>query len=119
MASQGIVVMLSSLPAGPQSGSARTIRFAMIPTVAALLAFTLGGFAQEPTSKPPVQVKIQDETPVAADVVMPIDPQQHVQLNNQGNMLVNIRVDNQNMHLGYIQTVFHIDGQVMYAGNPP
>lgn len=111
--------MLSSLDAGMQSGPARTLRRAPILTLVAMLAFTLGGFSQEPTPKPPVQVKIQDETPVAADVIMPIDPQQHVQLNNQGNMLVNIKVDNQNMHLGYIQTVFQIDGQVMYAGNPP
>jgi hypothetical protein len=79
----------------------------------------LAGFAQEPGSKPPVQVKIQDEKPVVVEAVLPIDPTQHVQLINQANMLVMIRVDNQNLHLGYLQTTFHIDGQIMFAGNPP
>ena len=65
-------------------------------------------------------VKIDDEKPGPLEAVMPIDPVSHVQVNNNvGNMLVMVRVDNQNLHLGYLQTMFQIDGQMVFAGNPP
>jgi hypothetical protein len=85
------------------------------------LGIVLSGVAQEPGSKPPVTVKITDEKPLVVDVAdtAPVDPTQHVQLQNQGNMMVVVRVDNQTMHLGAIQTLFKIDNQVMYPGNPP
>src|SRR6202035_983368 len=83
------------------------------------LGLTARGFSQESVAKPPVDVKIQDEKPVAAEVVTAIDPAQHVQLMSQVNMLVMVRVDNQNLHQGYLQTVFQIDGQIMQAGTPP
>jgi hypothetical protein len=77
--------------------------------------------AQEPVPTPPVTVKILDEKPVVVDVADsgPIDPVQHAQLQNTGNMMVIVRVDNQTMHLGAIQTSFKIDNQVMFAGQPP
>jgi hypothetical protein len=81
----------------------------------------LVGSAQEPKGTQPVQVKIKDEKPVIVDVESsaPIDPTQHVQLVNQGNMMVAVRVDNQTLHLGAIQTLFKVDNQIMYPGNPP
>lgn len=77
--------------------------------------------AQEPQPNPPVQVKIQDEKPTVVEVESggPIDPVQHVALQPQGNMMVVVRVDNQTLHLGAIQTLFKIDNQIMYPGNPP
>jgi hypothetical protein len=90
-----------------------------IPASILILTLGVGGFSQEPAALPPVQVTIQDEKPVTAEVVMPVDPTQHVMLIGQPNMMLNLRVDNQNLHLGSIQTVFKIDGQVMYPGNPP
>jgi hypothetical protein len=68
-------------------------------------------------TRPPVKVKIQDETPVvAADAedTAPVDPTNHVQLQNQGNMALTVRVDNQTMHLGAIGTTFKIDNQVVF-----
>src|SRR5205085_8614310 len=80
---------------------------------------TVSGWSQEPAKLPPVQVQVQDEKPVIVEATMPVDPSQHVQLGLQGNMMVNVRVDNQTMHLGFIQTLFHYDGQVLFPGNPP
>ncbi len=88
-----------------------------------VLALALAGDSQEPGGKRPVQVTIRDEKPqtVAADVAStgPVDPVQHVQVGMQGNMMITVRVDNQTMHLGAIQTMLQIDGQVMFPGNPP
>jgi len=101
----------------------RRLRRTLLSLTAGCLAvvITLAGTAQEPRGQPPVQVKITDEKPVVVDVEQtgPIDPTQHVQLQNQGNMMVVVRVDNQTLHLGAIQTLFKIDNQVMYPGNPP
>jgi hypothetical protein len=85
----------------------------------AILSVTVAGLSQGPAPTPPVTVTIQDEKPVVVDSNQGIDPRQRVQLNTQGNMMINLRVDNQTMHLGFIQTMFHIDGQVMFPGNPP
>jgi hypothetical protein len=80
------------------------------------MAFATG---QEPTGKPPVVVKIQDEKPVAVEANVPVDPTNHVQLQHFGNMMTAVRVDNQTLHLGAIQTTFKIDDQVIFPGNPP
>jgi hypothetical protein len=81
---------------------------------------TVSGSSQEPGAKPPVQVTIKDDKAVAAvEPSLPMDPVRHMVVNNQGNMMVNMRVDNQTLHLGFIQTLFHIDGRVMFPGNPP
>ena len=85
----------------------------------AILSVTVAGLSQGPAPTPPVTVTIQDEKPVVVESNQGIDPRQRVQLNTQGNMMINLRVDNQTMHLGFIQTMFHIDGQVMFPGNPP
>jgi hypothetical protein len=88
------------------------------------LALSLVGFSQEPAPKEtgpkgPVEVKIQDEKPVVAEAMAAVDPQQHVQLFGQGNMFIQLRVNNQNLHIGVIQTNFHVDGMVLFPGNPP
>jgi len=87
----------------------------------ALVLLILAGPArtQEPGSQPPVVVKIEDDKPVAVEATMPVDPTQHCQLITQQNMLLMVRVNNQLFHQGYLQTVFNIDGRIVYAGNPP
>lgn len=76
--------------------------------------------AQVPAAKPKIDVKIEDEKAVATpDAVVEVDPQQYARIQGVGNMFVNVNVNNQNLHLGYIQTMFHIDGQVVFPGNPP
>src|ERR1043166_8025409 len=84
-------------------------------TVLALVAASAR--AQGPM--PPVTVKIEDDKSVAVEATMPVDPAQHAQLITQQNMLLMVRVNNQLYHQGYLQTVFNIDGQIVYAGNPP
>lgn len=69
--------------------------------------------------KPRIDVKIEDDKAVANEPVTEIDPQQHARITSVGNMFLNVNVNNQNLHLGYIQTMFHIDGQVIFPGNPP
>lgn len=89
------------------------------------LAIAVCGFSQGPValggggSKGPVDVKIQDDKSAAIEPVLALDPQQYAQVNSQGNMYLNIRVNNQNLHLGVIQTTFQVDGMVLYPGNPP
>src|SRR5258708_5911516 len=50
---------------------------------------------------------------------MAIEPAEEGQVINQQNMLVRVPVDNLHLRQGYLQTVCHIDGQIMYAGSPP
>jgi hypothetical protein len=68
---------------------------------------------------PPVQVSIQDDKAVTAEPLLPIDPVQYIQVTGQGNMQLVMRVNNQMLHLGSIQTVFQIDGRVYFPGAPP
>lgn len=105
-------------------GTQRMVLAALFLAGGLVLGIALVGSSQEPAPRPPVLVKIQDEKPTEQPVVVighsgPIDPTQHIQVQNQGNMMVNLRVNNQTLHLGFIQTLFHVDGQVMYPGNPP
>src|SRR5438132_1936908 len=87
-----------------------------------VLALTLFGLtvavADEPI-KPPVRVTIKDEKAVVVGPSLPIDPAQHLQLNPNNNMMYNITVDGKQMVLGFLQTMFHIDGQVVFPGNFP
>ena len=83
------------------------------------LAVTLLGYSQEPDIKSPVEVKIQDDKAVVVEAIVPLDKGPHLTLRPIQNMLVQIQANNQNLHLGYLQCVFHIDGRVVYAGNPP
>jgi hypothetical protein len=85
----------------------------------AVFCITVTGFSQGQGPSPAVNVTIQDDKPLVLESNQGIDPRQRLQLNVQGNMMVNLRVDNQTMHLGFIQTMFHIDGQVIFPGNPP
>jgi hypothetical protein len=90
--------------------------------LAAVLTGLLGlaGFAQEPApGNAPVKVRIQDDKPVVIAIQMPVDPVQHIQLQNQANMMFNLMVDNQTIHLGFIQTLFKVDDRIVYPGNPP
>jgi hypothetical protein len=117
-----LIVPFSSTPRTQVHARRVHARRAYASTLALILALIAAGAAtaqEEPTIKPPVQVTIRDEKPVNTEVVMPIDPAQHVQLQMAGNMLVMVRVDNMNLHLGYLQTVFQIDGNIVYPGNPP
>src|SRR5439155_13861953 len=67
----------------------------------------------------PVKVTIQDEKPIVVETVVPVEPQQHAVVNGQQNFMVSLRVDNKTMHLGTIQTVLKIDGQLHQPGNFP
>src|ERR1043166_2348629 len=80
--------------------------------------FALTGATQEP-NPPPVQVKIQDEKNVVVEAVMPIDPAQRLQVQNQGNMMVNMLHHQRILQLGPIQTLFKIDNQFIFPGQPP
>src|ERR1043166_5837307 len=80
--------------------------------------FALTGATQEP-NPPPVQVKIQDEKNVVVEAVMPIDPAQRLQVQNQGNMMVSMLHDQRILQLGAIQTMFKIDNQFIFPGQPP
>ena len=82
------------------------------------LAVTMLGYSQE-SIKGPVEVKIQDDKTVVVEPIVPLDPTDHVQLRGMGNMFLQIRADKQNLHLGYLQTMFQIDGRVLFPGNPP
>lgn len=84
-----------------------------------LVAATPLAVAQAPAGKPAVEVTIQDDKQIVVEPIMPLDPQQYVQLNPQGNMFINVQVNNQNLHLGFIQTMLHVDGMVIFPGNPP
>lgn len=96
------------------------LRYAPIAMLLAL-CFALTGPSQEPGKvlSSPVLVKIQDEKPVIVEQVLPVAGVPIVQYQTQPNMMVNVRVNNQTLHLGFIQTMFHVDGQVVYPGNPP
>src|SRR5262249_6469922 len=73
---------------------------------------------QEPLIKAPVKVKIEDEKPTVLEGVgSGIDPQQRLQIQGQGNMYLNLQRENQ--RLGFLQTNFHVDGNVLFPGNPP
>jgi hypothetical protein len=100
----------------PQSsGKQRAVLFtAMLAGLGAVAAF-----AQEPASRSPVRVSIKDEKPLEQPVAVaghagPIDPTPHIMIQSQGNMMVNLRVDNQTIQLGFIQTLFQIDGRFVY-----
>ncbi|MBM4070933.1 MAG: hypothetical protein FJ271_18585 [Planctomycetes bacterium] len=86
-----------------------------------LALLVAAGVSQEPAKAPlpPVRVSIQDEKPVVVEPVLPVAGVPIVQYQTQPNMMVNVRVNNQTLHLGFIQTMFHVDGQVIYPGNPP
>jgi hypothetical protein len=82
--------------------------------------FTLDSPSQESLGKPPVQVQIQDGKPVAdMESSMPIDPVQHIQMGNQRNMMITLRVKNQTLHLGSIQTTVRVDDRVFFPGTGP
>ena len=68
--------------------------------------------------RPPVKVQIKDEKAVVVEPVLPLDPVRHIQTQYGGSMMINLRVDNKTMHLGYISTTFHLDGQIMFPGPP-
>jgi hypothetical protein len=88
--------------------------------VLAFFGLTLVCLAQEPT-RGPVRVKVVDDKPNVIEKTsnLPIEPGQHARATGQQNMMVNLQVDNKTMHLGFIQTVFKVDGQVMQPGNFP
>jgi hypothetical protein len=91
-------------------------RFTACAITLLILGMTMVSLAQEPASTPPVVVKIQDEKPVVLEAVVPVDPTNHVQLQSFGNMMTAVRVDNQTLHLGAIQTTFKIDDQIIFPG---
>jgi hypothetical protein len=83
------------------------------------LGITLPTVAQEKTQGP-VKVTIKDEKPIIVEeAVVAVDPTIHAQVFGQGNMMLNIRVDNKMMHLGSIQTVLKVDNQILQIGQFP
>src|SRR5438093_1134313 len=83
------------------------------------LSVVLGSMAAdsgESKSGPPVKVTIQDEKPLVVEPVLPIDLVKRVQSQPSGNMDHIVRVDNKTMHLGSINTLLHINGQVVFPG---
>lgn len=87
--------------------------------VCLVLALGDSSVAQEPTIRGPYEIKFEDDQPAASEPAAAVDPEPHAQVGNQGNMYLNIRVDNQPLHLGIIQTLFNIDGSVLLPGSPP
>jgi hypothetical protein len=85
----------------------------------AAISITATGFSLSQEPLPAVNVTIQDDKPLVVESNQGIDPRQRLHLSVKGNMMVNLRVDKQRMHLGFIQTMFHIDGQVLFPGNRP
>src|SRR5579871_3392741 len=83
-----------------------------------LLTLVLPAIPDEPVRNP-IKVKIRDDRPVVVEAQLPIEPQQHAQVSGQNNMMVTLRVDSKTMHLGAIQTVLKIDGQIIQPGNFP
>jgi hypothetical protein len=71
------------------------------------------------TAQPPVRVTIKDDKPVVVEAAAPVDPTRHINIQYGGNMYIRLTVDNKTMHLGYIYTAFHIDGQVTQPGGGP
>jgi hypothetical protein len=93
-------------------------RFGKAVLIGVVLAAT--SMAQQPALAP-VRVKITDDKPnvVEGEPNLPVEPGQHAQINGQNSMMLNLRVDNKTMHLGFIQTVLKIDGQVLQPGAFP
>src|ERR1051325_10782153 len=90
----------------PREGNTMYLRpLLRVAVMASLLAgyFALAASSQEPS--PPVKVVIKDEKSTTTEVepAMPVDPAQRIQLNMQGNFMVNVTVENKMLHLGYIQ----------------
>lgn len=69
------------------------------------------------TPSKPVQVKITDDKAAHFEAVLPLDPVKRIQYQAQPGLGVRLTHDNKTLHLGYIYTFFHIDGQVHYPGN--
>jgi hypothetical protein len=86
--------------------------YRLTPAIVLLLTANLVA-GEKPVIVQPVKVEIRDEKPVAVEPVLPLDPAKYVQIQSQGNMFVQIRVENKTLHLGFIQTTFKIDGQVL------
>lgn len=113
--------MFMGTPFGRKAGN-HVPGFVLWAVAGGCLTFALAalGFAQGPATKTgPVQVKIQDEKPIVVEPVLPVAAVPIVQYQTQPNMMVNVRVNNQTLHLGFIQTMFHVDGNVIYPGNQP
>jgi hypothetical protein len=85
----------------------------------ALVLLGVGVALADDTIKSPVRVTIKDEKTIATGPSLPVDPAQHLQLNPANNMMFNITVDGKQMMLGFLQTMFHIDGQATFPGNFP
>ncbi len=99
--------------------SSDTFRCRAFLTGLLVLAGAVLGYSQEPAGKAPVEVKIQDDKAVVVEPILPLDSTNYVQLRGIQNMFLQIQADNQNIHLGYIQTLFQVDGRILYPGNPP
>jgi hypothetical protein len=97
----------------------RVLFLSVATALAACLTLGTSGRSQEKAPLPPVQVKIHDDKAVVVEPTLQIDPNVRVQYNMQGNMMLNLRVDQKMLHLGFIQTMFSIDGNFVYPGNPP
>jgi len=75
--------------------------------------------SQSAAVRGPFEVKIADDQPVVVQPLEPVDPQLHAQVNPQGGMYVTIRLNNQQLHTGVIQTLLNIDGMILFPGNAP
>jgi hypothetical protein len=82
-----------------------------------ICGLVIGGYSQEPVQ--PFKVTIKDDKPAVqlVESSLPVGKTVHAQVNGGGGMMVNLRVDDQTMHLGMIQTVVKIDNQVFQPGN--
>ncbi len=99
----------------PDSGRPALYR-ALPPALLLLVPLAL---ADAGAPRPAVQVKIQDEKPVVVEQVLPLDPVKHINVQHGGAMNTRLTVDNKTLHLGFIYTVFHIDGQIVPVGQAP
>src|SRR5260370_29239043 len=84
--------------------------------LAGICGLAVSGFSQEPVQ--PVKVTIKDDKPAVklVETTLPIAAGLHAQVSGQG-MMVNLRVNNQTMHLGMIQTVVKADNHILQQAN--
>jgi hypothetical protein len=93
--------------------------FCWIVVLAGLCGLAVSaGLSDEP--KQLFKVTIKDDKPASAPVIiestLPIENGVHAQVSGAGGMGITLRVNNQTMHLGLINTVVKIDNQVFQNG---
>jgi hypothetical protein len=92
--------------------SRSSLGICLVLVLAVMCGLVVSGFSQEPVQ--PYKVTIKDDKPAVqlVESSLPIENAVHAQVSG-GGMMIQLRVNNQTMHLGQIQTVVKIDNQVI------